>query len=315
MSGQTFSTFTEVGMIDARTKTGIITLPTTTSIPYRILTLKDVYGVAGSNIVTLSTQTGDAFEDGSTTRAINAAWGMTTLYAGKPGTWYTIGGSVLTTANISSLTVSSIIGLTNLVSTPYLTTQLTSTSQGLGLIGYISSSQLTSTAQGLTTYVNTFIDPTELASSITGLGTISFISSIGLLSTSQGLANYITSFIDPQELASTVTGLGSVQYVSTLGLVVNVTSSLVGLGTMSYISSAQLVSTTAGIQSTDLLTTTSSLRGLGTMAYLSSGTINVISTPQLLSTVTGLGTVGYVSTSYLSTLLRSTFTIITVSSL
>ena len=168
---------------------------------------------------------------------------------------------------------------------PSVTPQLTSSLVGLGSMGYISSTQLTSTAQGLTTYINSFIDPQELASSITGLGTVQFISSIGLLSTSQGLADYITSFIDPLELASTVTGLGTAQYVSTT---VTATNAIF----------------------------TSSLMGLGSMGYLSSGTLEVISTPQLTSSLVGLGTLGYVSTpqltstttgvyNYISTLISS----------
>ena len=182
MSGQTFSTFTEVGMIDARTKAGAITLPTTTSIPYRILTLKDVYGATGTNSVLLSTQTGDTFEDGTTTRAINAAWGMTTLYAGKPGTWYTIGGSVLTTANISSLTVSSIFGLQGFVSTPYLQSQLATTVAGLGTAGYLSSVNIVTLPGGLvstanlTNLVSTSYLQTQLGSTVIGLGTAGYLS-------------------------------------------------------------------------------------------------------------------------------------------
>ena len=149
MSGQTFSTFTEVGMIDARLQAGAITLPTTTSIPYRILTLKDVYGATTQSTVTIQTQAGDTFEDGTTSRALNASWASMSLYAGVPGIWYTIGGSVLTSASISSLTVSSIYGLQGFVSTPYLETQVGSTVVGLGTAGYISSSQLLSTSLGL----------------------------------------------------------------------------------------------------------------------------------------------------------------------
>ena len=217
MSGQTFSTFTEVGMIDARLKTGAITLPTTTSIPYRILTLKDVYGATSFSTVTISTQTGDAFEDGTTTRAINAAWGMTTLYAGKAGTWYTIGGSILTTASISSLTVSSIFGLTNFVSTPYLATQLTSTVIGLGTAGYISTipsiggfvstanlaglvstanlANLVSTAN-LATLVSTSYLATQVGSTVIGLGTAGYVSTIvwGSVVSTANLANLVSTF-------------------------------------------------------------------------------------------------------------------------
>jgi hypothetical protein len=71
MSSQTFSTFSEVGMIDARGQNGIITLPLTTDIPYRILTLKDIYGAAAVSSITLTTQGADVFEDGTTSRLLN----------------------------------------------------------------------------------------------------------------------------------------------------------------------------------------------------------------------------------------------------
>jgi hypothetical protein len=122
--------------------------------------------------------------------------------------------------------------------------QLASTLNGLSLLGYISSTQLISTAQGLTTYINTFIDPVELVSTVTGLGTQGLISTSGLLSTAQGLSDYILSFIDPIELASTVTGLGTTEYISSLGLAINITSTTQGLGLIGYISSSQLLSTT-----------------------------------------------------------------------
>ena len=206
---------------------------------------------------------------------------------------------VLSLANLTSTSIglgtlgylsSAITNLSSIISTP----QLTSSLIGLGSIGYVSTTQLTSTAQGLTGYINSFIDPQELASSITGLGTLQFISSIGLLSTSQGLANYITSFIDPQELASTVIGLGTARYVSTSVISTNAifTSSLIGLGSMAYLSSVP----STFISSAALF---SSLRALGSMGYISSGTINVISTPQLFSSLIGLGTLGYLSSSAL----------------
>ena len=91
MSAQTFSTFSEVGMLDARLKSGSITLPLTTDIPYRILTLKDIYGAAAYNTIILTTQGSDVFEDGATTRTLTIAYQNITLYAGRPGTWYIIG--------------------------------------------------------------------------------------------------------------------------------------------------------------------------------------------------------------------------------
>ena len=103
MSSQTFSTFSEVGMIDARSQNGTITLPLSTDIPYRILTLKDIYGAATVSSITLTTQGADVFEDGTTSRLLNGAFETTTLYAGQAGFWYVTGGSRLATAAIGTL--------------------------------------------------------------------------------------------------------------------------------------------------------------------------------------------------------------------
>jgi hypothetical protein len=90
-------------MIDARGQNGIITLPLTTDIPYRILTLKDIYGAATVSSITLTTQGADVFEDGTTSRLLNGAFETTTLYAGQAGFWYVTGGSRLATAAIGTL--------------------------------------------------------------------------------------------------------------------------------------------------------------------------------------------------------------------
>ena len=304
--------------VDTSSTSKTVQLPLAGERQGRVITIKDRTGQANQNPIIIQTTGQDTFQDSSTSYKISNSFDSLTFIA-RSGKWLLYSGAVgfpstiqglgtlgfisSGTANIISTAqlTSSIQGLgtvgylssgiLNIISTPQLTSsliglgsigylssgnsniistpQLTSSLVGLASMGYISSAQLTSTAQGLTTYINSFIDPIELASSITGLGTLQFVSSIGLLSTSQGLANYITSFIDPLELASTVTGLGTAQYVSTT---VNATN----------------------------LIFTSSLVGLGSMGYLSSGTINVISTPQLFSSLIGLGTLGYLSSSALS---------------
>ena len=116
MSSQTFSTFSEVGMIDARSQNGIITLPLTTDIPYRILTLKDIYGAAALSSITLTTQGADLFEDGTTSRVLNGAFETTTLYAGQAGSWYVTGGSRLATAAIGSAAIGTLS--TGLITNP-----------------------------------------------------------------------------------------------------------------------------------------------------------------------------------------------------
>jgi hypothetical protein len=201
----------------------------------------------------------------------------------------------------------------------------TSTTKGLGTFGYISSAQLLSTVGGLQTYISSFIDPAELASSVLsfislgffasqltsttiGLGSLQYISSAQLLSTVGGLQGSLvsttgglqTSLIsttggifsnDASNFTSTVKGLGSLQYISSVqllstvgGLQTSLVSTTGGLQT-SLVSTTgglqtSLISTTGGIFNNDASNFTSTVKGLGTLQYISSA--------QLLSTVGGL---------------------------
>ena len=192
----------------------------------------------------------------------------------------TFGLSVSGIANISTL----FIGNSNISSL------FVSTSQGLASIGYISSTQLTS--------------------SLVGLGSLGYISSATLYSTVN------------MALASTVAGLGTARYVSSTQL----TSSLVGLASMSYISSTQLTSSLIGLASMSYISSTqltSSLVGLASIGYVSStqltsslvglASIGYVSSTQLTSSLVGLASIGYVSSTQLFsslanfTSIRSTF--------
>ena len=194
------------------------------------------------------------------------------------------------------------------------TTQFTSTVEGLGQAGYISSSQLYSTVGSL--LLNTgggggtvnAVTSTQLQSTVDNLGWAGYVSSIQLLSTFDGLgtAGYISSALIPllvstTQLTSTVGGLGNANYVCTSQL----TSTVFGLGnfyisTNSYgtgdVTTVQLISTSIGLGniylssfiypfalSTQLFST---VNGLGRF-YLS--------TPMVVSTLAGLGNLGYMS--------------------
>jgi len=189
---------------------------------------------------------------------------------------------------------------------------ITSTTLGLGTIGYISSSQLLSSLKTLgalgylSSVPSTYLSSSQLFSSIQGLGSIGYISSGQLISTTLGLTNYINSFIDPLELASSITGLGTFQFVSSIGLL----STSQGLANYitSFIDPLELASTVTGLGTAQYVSTTvtatnaiftSSLVGLGTIGYLSSALTNlssIISTPQLTSSLQGLGSLGFLST-------------------
>ncbi len=162
-------------------------------------------------------------------------------------------------AGLSSL--STVLGLSYISSGIY-DPQLTSTVQGLGSSGYISSSQLFST--------------------VSSLGSLGYVSSSQLVSTVAGLG--LAGFISTSQLTSTVAGLGNSGFISSSQLLSTVSS----LGSLGYISSSQLVSTVSSL--TSLVTSTVS--SLGSLGYISSS--------QLFSTVSSLGSLGYLSTSQLT---------------
>ena len=103
------STATAVTMLDVRAGSGAITLPLTTQIPYRVITIKDAYGAAGLSSITINTQGTDVFENGTSSITLTNAYDTTTLYAGLPGYWYTVGGSRLQGAAIGSLSTGVIV--------------------------------------------------------------------------------------------------------------------------------------------------------------------------------------------------------------
>ena len=192
----------------------------------------------------------------------------------------TFGLAVSGIANISTL----FIGNSNISSL------FVSTSQGLASIGYISSTQLTSSLVGLGSlgYISaaTLYSTVNmaLASTVAGLGTARYVSSTQLTSSLVGLASM--SYISSTQLTSSLVGLASIGYVSSTQL----TSSVVGLASIGYVSSTQL---------------TSSLVGLASIGYVSS--------TQLTSSLVGLASIGYVSSTQLFsslanfTSIRSTF--------
>ena len=87
------STFTEMGLVDARTGSGVITLPLSTQIPGRIISFKDIYGVTSNSTILLATSTPDVFEDGTNYRSFIGNYDFLTVHAASTGVWYTVGGS------------------------------------------------------------------------------------------------------------------------------------------------------------------------------------------------------------------------------
>ena len=206
---------------------------------------------------------------------------------------------------------------------------LTSTSQGLGTLGYISTatfrSSLTSTSQGLGTlgYISSAALRSSLTSTVQGLG------SAGYVSTSF-MTNYVTSavanagtsgnYVSVPTLTLTlntkVAGLGTQGYVSTSYLVDYVTNALNNVGTSgNYVSTPTLdlalTSTTSYIFDSERYVSTGALTSttIGILATATSGIAVGTLNTALASTVAGLGSGGdngYISSLTLKTTLTST---------
>ena len=168
--------------------------------------------------------------------------------------------NLISTANaegqvsISSIsTIASGLSTFGIYSIGTLNTINQSSFDGLGALGYVSSSTLLSTINSLGALG--YISSSTLLSTINSLGTLGYVSSSSLLSTvnSLGTLGYISS----SSLVSTLDGLGSLGYISAATLcnyitqgfsTLITTSTIIGLGSLGYVSTASLVSTVIGIQ-------------------------------------------------------------------
>ena len=260
---------------------------------------------------------------------------------------------VVSTANLANLVSTNNLrglvstqNLANLVSTSYLTSQITSTTVGLGSIGYVSSAALSGlvstqnlqnlvSTQNLSGHVSTanlanLVSTNYLTSQITsttvGLGTIGYVSSAalaGLVST-QNLANLVSTSYLTSQITSTTVGLGTIGYVSTAGLrglvstqnlaALVSTNNLLGL--VSTQNLANLVSTNnlAGLVSTQNLAnlvSTNNLAGLVSTQNLANlvstqNLANLVSTQNLANLVSTNNLIGLVSTNNLLNLVSTT---------
>ena len=184
---------------------------------------------------------------------------------------------------------------------------LTSTSQGLGTLGYISTatfrSSLTSTVQGLGSagYVSTSFMTNYVTSAVANAGTS---------------GNYVSVPTLTLTLNTKVAGLGTQGYVSTSYLVDYVTNALNNVGTSgNYVSTPTLdlalTSTTSYIFDSERYVSTGALTSttIGILATATSGIAVGTLNTALASTVEGLGSGGnngYISSLTLKTTLAST---------
>jgi hypothetical protein len=257
-------------------------LPLATELIGRVLTFKDKTGNASNQPIILQTQGGDTFQNGINTYYISESFGSAT-FVSRPGQWILQQGNTQVIA--SSVTANYFIGdgslLTNLNAISSL--QLTSTVEGLGTYGYVSTLTLFSTTAGLQNYISTFIDPTELASTVVGIGSAGFISSIGF----------------DVKLASTVAGLGTAGYIYSLSLYSSITGSLSSLSKAvgPVVTPSNLFSTVDGLGTAGYISSLSLYSSItGSLSTFSTALGPVVTPSNLFSTVDGLGTAGYVST-------------------
>lgn len=110
MASVFISTPSEIVLIDSRTRSGTVTLPTTSQIAYRVVSFKDQYGSFSNSTFTLSTQTGEAFDDGTTTKTFSNAFTSLNLYAATNNNrWMVMNGTQTVQQSISSLIVNQLI--------------------------------------------------------------------------------------------------------------------------------------------------------------------------------------------------------------
>ena len=315
------STVTGVTMIDTRAGTGAMTLPLTTDVPYRVITVKDIYGALALSSITLVTQGSDVFESGLSTMTLTNVYETTTLYAGQSGYWYIIGGSRMAGASIGTLSTGVIqnplrigtLSSLNTIQFPGIASNYTGTiiaeqTTGVGtqeLLLFKASSisdqiRLQTTgnivfeagASGRTwPNAPALATPTLYIAGTTsniGIGTATPQTTLDVVGTtrSQTLSSFTLT-------VSSINGTAPWQPSFLL-------STVQGLGTASYISSSQLFSTVASLTSNistmiDTTELTSTVVGLGTFGFIS--TVGL--TYAIASTAQGLGTFGYTSTNQL----------------
>ena len=107
--------------VDTRSASGTIVLPAVNAIPGRILTFKDIYGSFSFHPLMLSTQVGNSFEDGTTTKQMANTFGYLTLLSDGQSQWNTLDGTELPMYTISSLRTNTPLGSSKIIETSNVT--------------------------------------------------------------------------------------------------------------------------------------------------------------------------------------------------
>ena len=321
-------------LIDLTQGSRTILLPSLTSRPGRVITIKDQYGYALTNplIINVNDNSQEQFENGASSYTLVDPYGFITIISDPASSsWRFLGKStsyIAPTFNILSTgVISSAVGTFSTISTNSILAVFMSSISTVGHAmnfdkGYINSAYISSLSVGYlianhtsTTFtqdISYLIADDALVSTMrvqdmltmaSSFGTVSYLSSLFVMNLSApvvtiGLSTLSTNVaLANSNLVSSVQGLGTASYVSSPSL----TSSIEGLGSVYYVSSLSLVSTVAGLGTTfyiSSLSLTSTTVGLGS--------INYVSTLSLISTTAGLGMAGYVSSLSLRSSIVST---------
>ncbi len=200
-----FSTTSGVGVIDTRTRPGTITLPLTSQIPNRYLQIKDLYGAFGRSSLTISTQSGESFDDGTTSKVFTDPFTFFTLYAASTTKWAQLGGTQTVQQTISSLNVSSITIGTGLgwLQLPPVQTIALSTNAIIGdSLTVNSTTSYYISAQIL--YVSSI-----MGAVVTGGGGTGDVTKANLLSTTANLQSAATQFVSSLTINTLTIGSGA----------------------------------------------------------------------------------------------------------
>jgi hypothetical protein len=149
------STSTEFAMIDTRTTSGAFVLPLTSDIPGRIINIKDAYGTFTNSSLTVYTQGGEAFEDGTNFRLLNNSWEQLQVYTASTTRWYITGGTEqnITTTNIGVFSTLQTFNWPSLCNTAGFGYGSTFNPTALGRISLLDNIFTSSTAGLVSTFI------------------------------------------------------------------------------------------------------------------------------------------------------------------
>lgn len=249
-----------------------ITLPLSTDRIGRLLSIKDKTGLAATNNITIQTQGGDTFQNGTTTYTITQPFGEVTFLA-RPGQWIVqIGWEQIYASTVqANFFIGDGSRLTNLSTGGILVPNLLSTVAGLGSIGYASTTFVTGQISSFSTALGAVgagnLTTANLTSTVAGLGTIGYAST-----------TYVTGQISSFSTAI-ASAIGSGGITTT-----NLTSTVGGLGRI-YLSSIPAVLSTSQLLTSSLVTSTLTTATLSTQQVFTSSITGNVSQFQNLSSL------------------------------